>query len=176
MKNEKKVKERVNGGSGILLIVGVSTGQIINLYASDSQMIYEGIQGIIPGTIAPFQLLGTFLKIRFIPFLGAIIMLGFYIGWYCLIPVATFFLLLPVSVKLGEYVTSLRRQLQQTGDKRIKLSSELIQVKDHPYSVSFSCSFNFFFCLIYYFLGYSYSEVLCLGNTFFDSNFRRPGE
>lgn len=95
---------------------GASSGQITNLFSSDTQLIFDGMQNIIPGIISPFQLL------------GAIILLGFYIDYYCLIPVATFFLFLPIAVILGAAVGLRRRAIQQYGDIRLKLTTEVIQV------------------------------------------------
>lgn len=90
-------------------------GQIINLFSSDCQMIYDGIMQLIPGVIAPFHLI------------GAIILLGFFINWYCLIPIATLAVFLPLTIYLGSLIGTQRREIQLSSDTRLKLTTELIQ-------------------------------------------------
>eukprot|EP01125_Pyxidicula_operculata_P007658 TRINITY_DN2595_c0_g1_i5.p1 TRINITY_DN2595_c0_g1~~TRINITY_DN2595_c0_g1_i5.p1 ORF type:complete len:1233 (-),score=277.39 TRINITY_DN2595_c0_g1_i5:368-4066(-) len=96
-------------------ISGAGSGQIINLYAADSQHIFDAIMYYIPGFGSPLMVL------------GAIVILGFSIGWYCLIALAVCAISVPVALKLGFEVGVLRRSMQVLADQRLKLCSELIQ-------------------------------------------------
>jgi len=94
---------------------GANSGQIVNLYAADSQLIFDGMYQIIPGLVAPLQLV------------GAVVFLGFIIGYFALIVVGVFLMILPITVKLGSNVAGYRRQVQSLSDVRLKLTTEFVQ-------------------------------------------------
>jgi len=94
---------------------GDSHGQIVNLFAADSQLIFDGMTNIVPGLIAPLQLL------------GAVIFLGFYVSYYCLIVVGVFILSLPLTIVMGNNIAAYRRKIQSMADIRLKLTTEFVQ-------------------------------------------------
>eukprot|EP01125_Pyxidicula_operculata_P005097 TRINITY_DN1865_c0_g3_i2.p1 TRINITY_DN1865_c0_g3~~TRINITY_DN1865_c0_g3_i2.p1 ORF type:complete len:1154 (-),score=302.52 TRINITY_DN1865_c0_g3_i2:164-3625(-) len=92
----------------------VSLGQFVNLFAQDASLMFFYIPYIIPALVTPITLIVS------------IILLGFQVGWYCLITFGIIVIFAPITVYAGKLMGNLRYVMQAKTDDRLKLSSELI--------------------------------------------------
>lgn len=57
--------------------------------------------------------------------------LGYFIGWRCILVVAVLFLLVIINYIVAKTMIGLRTQLGTISDKRMKLTSEMVQGKSY---------------------------------------------
>lgn len=91
-----------------------NTGQIVNLVASDTQLLSDTLVFFNQGFIAPIQIIVT---------TGLI---GRYLGAYCLIPFGVLLLSFPIVGVISSRIGVLRSNQQRSTDDRVKLVKELI--------------------------------------------------
>lgn len=91
------------------------SGVIINLFASDAQTLTELLPNIIPGIVAPFQILAV------------IGILGYFVGWVCCLVLVTLILVIVINYFMAKIIMRFRRQLGTLSDKRLKFTAEMIE-------------------------------------------------
>jgi len=92
-----------------------NSGQIVNLLANDTQFFADTLAIFNSGLVSPVQII------------VATGLLWMHIGAFSLISIAVFFLLMPVAMWLGRRFGNFRQKIQAQGDRRLKLTNELIQ-------------------------------------------------
>uniref|UniRef100_A0A6B2KWP4 Uncharacterized protein n=1 Tax=Arcella intermedia TaxID=1963864 RepID=A0A6B2KWP4_9EUKA len=96
-------------------VAGESSGHIVNLFAADTQIIFDAMPQIISGFVSPIQII------------GAIIYLGFYVNYYSLIVLAVIAVAFPFNIFLSFKAAMIRHSIQSKADVRLKLTTEFIQ-------------------------------------------------
>lgn len=94
----------------------VSSGAIVNLIATDAQLIVDTFLFFLQGFVAPIQLAGAFVLMW--------VQAG--LGYFTLVVYLVMALLLPLNVVIAKRMSFYRRKQQLKSDVRMKLLRELI--------------------------------------------------
>jgi len=91
-----------------------NSGQVVNLVGNDAQFVAATLPAFVGGIVAPLQII------------IATIIMWQHIGPYALLALGTIVLLFPLSAFLGKRFGTFRMAIQAAGDKRLKMTNELL--------------------------------------------------